>query len=148
MLAGVPHHLNRFAICNVVMGIKHHVMIPKLMVHFNRRTLKDLRKFSGYEWMEHISGTVERVGRQCEMLMVMIVHHPRFDKRDWSLLLTITSVRMGGRHIPSLARQKSFVPNGVECRTENIIPGRESVQTQSHFLLSFHLISILQNPLL
>lgn len=118
------------------------------MVHFNRRIVRDLRKFSGYQWVEHISGTVERVGRQCEMLMVVIVHHPRLDKRDWSLLLTIMSVRMGGCHIARVARQKSFVPNGVECRTENIIPGLESVQTQSHFLLSFHLISILQNPLL
>jgi len=48
---------------------------------------------------EHISGTVEHVGRQCELLAVLNVHHPHMDKRDWSLLMRIMSVRMGGRHI-------------------------------------------------
>jgi len=48
---------------------------------------------------EHISGTMERVGRQCELLRDLNVHHPHMDKRDWSLLLNVMSVRMGGRRI-------------------------------------------------
>ena len=43
MLAGVPYHLNRFAICNAIMEIKRHVIIIKLMVHFNRRTRQALK---------------------------------------------------------------------------------------------------------
>jgi hypothetical protein len=48
---------------------------------------------------EHISGTVERVGRQCELPRDLNVHHPHTDKLDWSLLLSVMSIRIGGRHI-------------------------------------------------
>jgi len=52
MLSGVPY-LNRFAICNVIMGIKRHVIILKFMVHLNRQIRQALMVTGG--WNSQIS---------------------------------------------------------------------------------------------